>query len=59
LALSFCKSTHEPLQAFNPGRQLDAQPPPVQTAGAAHLTPQPPQLFGSTLVGMHWPPQRA
>jgi hypothetical protein len=58
-ALSFCVSTQAPAHAWSPGKQPDSHAPPEHTWLAGHFTPQPPQLFGSWLTGMHVPPQRA
>jgi hypothetical protein len=49
-------STQAPLEhSVSLPLQLDWQEPPLQTWPAAHLVPQPPQLFAS--AGMHAPPQ--
>jgi hypothetical protein len=53
-SLSFCKSTHDPLQTLSPGRQPDEHAPPEQTGwGGLQTTLQPPQFLGSMLTGMH------
>ena len=57
LALSVFVATHEPAQAWRPGRQPAEQAPAEHACGAAQCTPQAPQLFGSTLVGMQMPLQ--
>jgi hypothetical protein len=56
-ALSIAVSVLEFAQAVWPGRQASEQTPAEQAVVPVQVTPQSPQLFGSTLVGMHWPPQ--
>jgi hypothetical protein len=55
LRLSEARSTQLPAHASRPGRQPDEQAPPEHASMAAHVTPQPPQFFGSALVGMQTP----
>jgi hypothetical protein len=57
--LSFAVSTQAPAHGWSPGKQLDSHAPPEHTLPPVHVTPQPPQLFGSWLTGMHLPPQKA
>jgi hypothetical protein len=57
--LSFIVSEHvwSFMQSVRPGRHEVAQVPPEHAVAPVHGLPQPPQLAGSTLVGMHAPPQ--
>jgi hypothetical protein len=57
LALSVCGSTHDWLHAVVVGGHWPTHALLAHTWPAAHLTPQPPQLLGSTAVPMHMPLQ--
>jgi hypothetical protein len=64
LSGSLVRSTHEPPQvdraeppsgAPASAAHVELQLPCAHTSPAAHASPQPPQLFGSLCVRMHWP----
>jgi hypothetical protein len=57
LSLSVFRSTQPFPQLSRPGRQVAEQVPAEHASAPVHFTPHPPQLFGSTVVGMQAPLQ--